>query len=372
MLSESLRNTAERLTGSIRSSLSQPPKRFIQGASATLELPGSDRRAFWILSRCLVRQNIFEVSDTLPESKRKLALGLLVRKWSPFPSSQFAVQWVGHRACVYAWDSDAVAAAMATTGFPAGRCTVWPETFFRPPMVNGYRLAAMTDGVEGQVWKGGLLVATRWWPVSPSSRDWATFLRASGVELTQAALIVPPPAQSEMLLQPWTMVAAPVTDLWSLVQNERAAAVAAAIVAAPFLYYLAQSAVLIGGTMRVEGRISDLTAANQTIRADRSTAFTNLESVEAYLSLDRLPSQFETMNVVMGLLRESKVSVGEWSFDAGNLEILVQADRPLEAPFFIEMFEKSDHFSNVSGTVGNQQRELRLSMQVDPRQWPTS
>lgn len=335
-------------------------------------MPGSDRRAFWILSRCFVRQNIFEVAETLPDAKRKLALGLLVRKWSPFPSSQFAVQWAGNRACVYAWDGDAAAAAIAASGFPAGRCTVWPETFFRPPMTDGHRLAAMIDGFEGQVWKSGLLTATRWWPVTPSAREWATFLRASGVELTQTALIVPPPAQSDVLSQPWTMIAAPVTDLWSLLQNERAAAVAAAVIAAPFLYYLAQSAILIGGTIHVESRISDLTAANQTIRADRSTAFTNLESVEAYLSLERLPSQFETMNVVMALLLDSKVSVGEWSFDAGTLEILVQADRPLEAPFFIEMFEKDDHFSNVSGTVGNQQRELRLSMQVEPRQWPTS
>jgi hypothetical protein len=175
-----------------------------------------------------------------------------------------------------------------------------------------------------------------------------------------------------LLPQPWTMVAAPVTDLWSLIQNERAAAAAAAVIAAPFLYYLAQSAIIVGGTMHMEGRISDLTAANQSIRADRSAAFTNLDSIESYLSLERLPSQFEIMNVAVNLLRDSSVSIAEWSFDAGNLDILVQADRPLEAPFFIEMFEKDDHFSNVSATVGNQQRELRLSMQIEPRQWPTS
>jgi hypothetical protein len=239
-------------------------------------------------------------------------------------------------------------------------------------MADGYRLAAMMDGVEGQVWKGGLLVATRWWPVAPSSRDWATFLRAGGIDLSQASLIVPPAAESDLLPQPWTMVAAPVTDLWSLIQNERAAAAAAAVIAAPFLYYLAQSAIIVGGTMHMEGRISDLTAANQSIRADRSAAFTNLDSIESYLSLERLPSQFEIMNVAVNLLRDSSVSIAEWSFDAGNLDILVQADRPLEAPFFIEMFEKDDHFSNVSATVGNQQRELRLSMQIEPRQWPTS
>ncbi len=337
-----------------------------------MHLPGSDRRPNWILSRRFVRQNVFEVSESLPESKRKLALSLLVRKWSPFVSSQFAAQWVGHRACVYAWDGDAVATAITAAGESPQRCTIWPETFFRAPLQDGIRLAQMCDGVEGQVWRSGLLVATRWWPASPAPRDWAGFLRAAGIDLSQASFDVPAAVESEILALPWTVVSAPVTDLWSLLQNERAAAIAATVVAVPFLYYLTQSAVLLAGTMRVEAAIADLTAANQTIRTDRTAAFTNLENVETYLGLENFPSQFETMNVITGLLRESKVSLAEWNFDTGNLQLVIQADRPLEAPFFIEMFEKSDHFSNVSATVGNQQRELRLTMSVEPRQWPTS
>jgi len=124
--------------------------------------------------------------------------------------------------------------------------------------------------------------------------------------------------------------------------------------------------------MRVEASIADLTAANQSIRADRAAAFTNLENIESYLGLENTPSQFMIMNVVNTLLSDSKVKIDEWNFDAGNLQLVIQADRALEAPFFIEMFEKNEHFSNVSGTVGNQQRELRLNMQVDPQQWPTS
>ncbi|MGE0282442.1 MAG: hypothetical protein AB7E79_17175 [Rhodospirillaceae bacterium] len=319
-----------------------------------------------------MRQNVFEVAESLPESKRKSALGLLVRKWSPFPSSQFVAQWVGHRACVYAWDSDAAAAAIVAAGENPSRCSVWAETFFRPPLQDGIRLAKMSDGVEGQVWKGGLLAATRWWPEPPMPREWLIFLRSAGVDLTQTGLDVPPVATSELLAQPWTVTAPPVTDLWSLLQNERAAAIAAAVVAVPFLYYLTQAAVLLGGTMRVEAAIADLSAANQSIRADRAAAFANLETIESYLGLETYPSQFQTLNAVTNLLRESKVTIAEWNYDAGNLQIVIQADRALEAPFFIEMFEKDNLFSNVTGTVGNQQRELRLGMQIEPQQWPTS
>jgi len=337
-----------------------------------LELPGSDRRPYWILSRRFLRQKVFEVAESLPESKRKSALALLVRKWSPFVSSQFAVQWAGHRACVYAWDDDAVAAAIVASDQDVARCTVWPETFFRPPLADGVRLAQMLDGVEGQIWRDGLLTATRWWPSSPTQHEWAIFLRAAGADLTRASLNIPPATQSELLPQPWTTVSAPITDLWSLFQNERAAAVAAAVVAVPFLYYLSQAAVLMMATMRVESSIADMAAANQSIRSDRAAAFTNLNSVESYLGLEAFPSQFQTLNVVTALLRDSKVNIAEWTFDAGQLQLLLQADRPLEAPFFIEMFERDAYFSNVSGTVGNQQRDLRLSMQLEPQQWPTS
>jgi hypothetical protein len=128
----------------------------------------------------------------------------------------------------------------------------------------------------------------------------------------------------------------------------------------------------LAGTMRVESAIADLTATNQTIRTDRAAAFANLETIDSYLGLEPYPSQFQALNAVTNLLRESKVTIGEWNFDAGNLQIVIQADRALEAPFFIEMFEKDDLFSNVSATVGNQQRELRLSMQIAPQTWPTS
>lgn len=320
----------------------------------------------------MVRQSVFEVSESLPESKRKSALALLVRKWSPFPSTQFAVHWAGHRACVYAWDNDRVAAAITAAGLSPARCTVWPETFFRLPMKDGFRLAAMTDGFEGQVWKDGFITASRWWPTEPSPRDWMTFLRAAGMPLTPETLAVPMPVSSDILAEPWTAPSTPVTDLWSLLQNEHAAAIAAAVVAAPFLYYLTQAAVLLIGTARVENAVAALSAENQTIRADRSAAFTNLDGIESYLSLEPLPSQFEIMNAAFALLKGSNVDVTEWSFDGGTLELMIQADRPLEAPSFIQMFEQDPTFSGVSGTVGNQQRNVRLSMQVEPRQWPTS
>lgn len=342
---------------------------MIQGLNATTELPGADRRIAWILSRALTRENTFEIAENIPESKRKSALALLVRKWSPFGSCQFAAHWVGHRVTVYAWDETRVSEAIAAAGLAPSRVTVWPETFFRAPVADGVRLATMTDGFEGQVWRGGLLAATRWWPALPAAREWITFLRASGVDVSQSPPAAPVPVVSDILPTSWTVANAPITDLWGLVQNEQVAAIAAAIVAAPFLYFLAEAAVLSVGTLRAENALAGMNASSQAIRAERTNAIGNLESIESYLSLERLPPQFELFSAAGNLLRDSKATLSDWNYDSGQLEVVLQADHPLEAATFIQMFEQDSHFSEVTGTVGNQERELRLKMRVDPQGW---
>src|SRR5579871_1680361 len=126
MLSTSLRDTTQKLTESIRSSLSRPPRRFIQGAQETIELPGSNSRILWVLSRCFLRQKVFELAEGLAESKRRSALALLVRKWSPYASTGFAAHWAGHRATVYAWDAAKAEAAIVEAGLSPSRCTICP------------------------------------------------------------------------------------------------------------------------------------------------------------------------------------------------------------------------------------------------------
>ncbi|MBX7197924.1 MAG: hypothetical protein K1X51_00950 [Rhodospirillaceae bacterium] len=345
---------------------------MLQTSQSVTELPGSDRRVSWIVGRRFLRHNLFEVAESLPDAKRKSALGLLVRKWSPFPSTGFSAQWVGNKASVYAWDAAQISSAIAAAGIDETRATVWPETFFRASHSEGAVLAAMSDGVEGQVWRRGLLVATRWWAEAPPARDWMLFLRAAGVDLSQASPAVPAATGSELLTGPWTVAATPITDVWSLVQNNQAAAIAAAVVAAPFLYFLTEAAVLSIGTWRAESAIAGMSAANQSVRTDRTAALTNLDAAESYLSLDDMPSQFELLATAADLIKGRRISISDWTFDSGNLDLVLQADRPMEAAFYIEAFERDEHFSNVTGSLANQEKELRLKMQVDHKTWPAS
>lgn len=345
---------------------------MLQSSQGLSEFPGSVRRASWIVGRRFLRHNLFEVAEALPEAKRKSALGLMVRRWSPFAATEFAAQWVGNKASVYAWDSTQITDAITAAGLDPARCSIWPETFFRAPHGDGARLAVMSEGLEGQAWRQGLLVATRWWPTAPNPRDWMLFLRSAGIDLTQNATGVPQAVESELLIAPWTVATTSITDIWSLVQNNQAAAVAAAVIAAPFLYFLSEAAVLSVATLRAESAIAGMSAANQSVRTDRTAALTNLDAADSYLSLENTPSQFELIGAAADLIKGRRVNISDWSFDNGNLEIVLQADRPMEAPFFIEAFEKDPRFSGVTSSTANQEKELHLKMQVDAKTWPAS
>lgn len=292
MLSMSLRDISQKLTAPIRKSFSQPPRRLIQGAKETIELRGSHSRVLWVLSRYFLRQKVFELAEGLAESKRKSALALLVRKWSPYGSTGFAAHWVGRRATVYAWDAAKADAAIIEAGLPPSRCTIWPETFMREPLQDGIRLATMIDGVEGQVWRQGLLAATRWWPVAPSTQEWIAFLRAAAADLSQS--LPPQPISSDLplLSTPWISASAPITDFWSLIQNDRAAAIAAVVLTAPFLYLLGEASVLGVAGSRLNGTMADLSQANMSIRMERSEALTDLDAIGKYLSLEPYPPNF--------------------------------------------------------------------------------
>ena len=297
----------------------------------------------------------------------------MVRKWSPFVTTGFAAQWVGNKASVYAWDSAQITEAIVAAGIDPARCAIWPETFFRAPHIDGARLAIMSDGFEGQAWRQGLLVGARWWPTMPNPRDWMLFLRSASVDLTQNAHDVPAATVSELLVSPWTVATTPITDIWSLVQNNQAAAIAAAVIAVPFLYFLTEAAVLSVATLRAESAIAGMSAANQSVRTDRTAALTNLDAADSYLTLDSMPSQFELIAAAANLIKDRpRVNISDWLYDNGNLEIVLQADRPMQAPFFIETFEKDPHFSGVTSSTANQEKELHLKMQVDAKTWPAS
>lgn len=91
------------------------------------------------------------------------------------PGTLARVAWVGGIAHVWTWlpSDDASAREKAT----------WvPESLLRArPSGDGPRLIALMEGVEGQVWREGDMVASQWWPSPPTEQVWHRFVRYAGL-----------------------------------------------------------------------------------------------------------------------------------------------------------------------------------------------
>lgn len=61
------------------------------------------------------------------------------------------------------------------------------------------RLVLCMEGMEGQIWRKGQLVGSRWWRNLPSDRDWSLFAASAGLENVGT----PKPHRAEPLKRPW-------------------------------------------------------------------------------------------------------------------------------------------------------------------------
>ena len=273
---------------------------------------------------------------------------------------------------VYAWDDQEIKKAIADAGFNERRCTICPETFIRSPLQNGTRLIAAIDGFEAQSWQDGFLAFSRWWPHKPSQMDWSMFLRAAALPLDQSGGQVPDISPSEFLEVPWTRQGGSLGMAWSLLEDPLYAAALATLVAAPFVYIGVEYATLAVAKAHVENSRESLSVQTQGIRKLRSEAIANLDEIEDYLSLEVYPSQFEIMSTALGLLQSLDVKIPEWTYDVGTLSFTLRAEHNIDATFLITAFEKSGAFTNVTATRVGQEGQVRMHMDVLPRQPKTA
>lgn len=114
------------------------------------------------------------------------------------PGALVRMAWAKGIAHVWTWSPAADA--------PARERAAWvPESLVRPrAFADGARLLALIEGVEGQIWRGGDLVASQWWPSRPNEQAWHRFLRSAGLAPEAAGAV--PTAQSMGWSPPWARV----------------------------------------------------------------------------------------------------------------------------------------------------------------------
>ncbi|MBL8629650.1 MAG: hypothetical protein JNM81_08485 [Rhodospirillaceae bacterium] len=306
------------------------------------------------------------VPDAVAQTQHAAYLKLQVTKLFPFTSPGYAVISQGRQASIYAWDQAAVAAEIKAQGLPANTAVV-PETFIRSQGADGLTLVKMLEGVEGQFWKNGFLVATRWWPGRPSPFEWKQFARSVG-GVSQTGDDVPEPVAHVLLDRPWIETPFSLDQISSVLQSARAIQFMATAAVCVLLFVFAQAAVLALREGQVVSEIKALRAANKEFGQNRAQAFSNLDDIKSILALDIYPPQIDVIYAALALLQPRDVRVMSWSFDRGNLDITVRGKQQLDPTAFITLFERDDKFQGVSGTLGGPERDLQLKMTVEPKQ----
>lgn len=304
---------------------------------------------------------MFALPENLRSDRWSQALGLMVRKWSPYARPAFVADWQGSRASVFVWDEAAVEQQAAKHGLTPTALTVLPETVLREKAENGVRLVEALDGFEAQLWSNGFLAASRWWPEAPNEAQWQTFLRAAGVESAGAipAAVAPP-----WLERPWIRQGALLTVLRAAATPQRLAAALALLLLAPIGFFLAKLAVLNTARGEIETAIARESRGAEAILEARRVATVNRGAVEQLVKLQAFPPPLAQMAQASGIIAATNLKTESWEYDNGTLSILLRGQG--DAAALVRQFEDSPMFAGVTSATAGGENVLQLRMTVEP------
>lgn len=344
------------------------PRRFRHLRGGVLVPEQGLGRREWVLSRSIVHFARFELRS-VPKAHRAQALQMQIRQWSPYARSGRYLLWDKDCAMVWAWDVDAVEAAMAANGLHPRGIAVVPETLLKPRHPGGAILAACLEGCEGQLWREGNLAASRWWPAAPSEGAWVNFQRDAGALPDEIALAVPTPAPLALAERPWGKPEELDRSAAISASGERWVLPAAALgLMVATLWYGAQIVKLRMEIGAREEQFQALTQRAEPVMAARIQAMEALERIRALQgALDRYPDQASLMVKVAEILPADGTHLAEWEFQNGRLKLQIAPGSKLSSSDFVKRFEASGHFENVQATVAGGATGLVMTMDVLPK-----
>ncbi len=318
----------------------------------------------WVLARPLYRFARFEM-PTVPRAQRGPALELQIRQWAPYARAGSYVAWEGDDALVWTWDRARVEAAMAESGVK-GELPVVPETLLAPRGSNDVQLVQCLEGCEGQVWRDGQLVASRWWPAMPTAPEWRNFQKDAGVPPEEQRADVAQPSVHAWVDRPWARSGSLAGIATSAAKRERwLVPVTALCLLAATAWYGAQWLKLDGAIAERRAALDALNRKAEPILAARGEALQALDRITALQSaLDRYPDQLTLMSRVAQAVTNDGSFLRQWDFANGKLKLEVSSARDVQTRDWVSRFESLGAFRNVQAVPGNDPKSLTLTMDV--------
>jgi hypothetical protein len=222
-----------------------------------------------------------------------------------------------------------------------------PETLAREPMQSGRRLVQCLEGVEGQVWEDGALMASRWWPDVPGQSQWVTFLRSARLKTDEISLDLPPVVEV-----PWRtnlpFFQGAVETLQAFVTPRRLLAVLALFFATLLVYNGAQYVRFSQTTKTLQAQISERKEVVSDILAERNQAMLNLQAIEKIQAMGKPTTLLFGIVGVLENIQGQDLKVTKITLRDRQLEILITGVPEQNGATLVKAMEASPSLERVS------------------------
>lgn len=314
----------------------------------------------WVLARSLCAYTRIDCAS-VPRRERPSFLDLAIRRWAPFPDAMHHVSWSGDQAMVWAWPTSALQDPADADARPeVVRCT--PESIYLgQPEAEAAGLQACVEGVEGRVWRQGVLHASMWWPQLPSLADWNGFLRGAGLPVQDA---VPAPESVPLQAAPWVSHRGP--SLGELGRRHGRRLAVGTVAAAAFLVAWQVGALvpLAWREFALQRELARLEPSLGPIIGAREAAEADLVRIESLLALRPPRTQTDLMANVAQAAPPGAVRITRWQYDAGDgLQVTLELSQP-DPQALVAAYEASPLLDAVSVEPGDGPQRLRLRARV--------
>jgi hypothetical protein len=306
----------------------------------------------------------------VPAAERLSALRIQALGWQPFQSTDYGLVLQGGEGLAIAWDGALAAEELAAAGHAAGRARLVPETLLRAPQNDGVMLVRCGEGVEGQVWRAGALVASRWWAAPPVEDEWRLFLHAGAA--TPEELASPLPSQAvdlPLLDKPWTSVHG-INDSADaqVARLEKRALAAGALVLLVGIGTVARQEWDVWQELRQRrADMAELRESAASALSSRDQALAQIERVGKFAAILNEPLPLEVLSHVHDMLGKSGVLIREFELTGNKLRLGLQLGPQVSRTTLVRDLQAGGWFQDVAEErQGNQSNQgyavLRMSL----------
>lgn len=283
---------------------------------------------------------------------------------SPFESSGFYVRFRNSIAMLWLWDSEYELEQLAKFNLSYSDTDIFPETVLYSKDNDVSLISCRLGGYEGQIWRNGILIGSRYWAKKPSEHQLAAFVRTFSFDINHSVNMLSP---SDFSILPWY------EKQWSfLVEREFAEKAVPNFLSCLLFLFLgwqaARLAVLSGIYSLKESELESKQVAVETTLDSRQKALTlNQQTTTLNSKVDQ--PQMALLYGFVNKLTDDVADIRAWRFREGELRVeiaLVDKDS-LDVASLVSNLEDLEYVSSVSvrrlGNVGNRweiQAEISL------------